>query len=64
MITHRNAYMNVGRHACSITDDLCRSLPLDAADVPRQRLDVRLDRDGGRRDARLPAQSRAARVFE
>ena len=50
-----------GRHAAAPADEPDRPLPVDAADVPRQRLDVHLDGDGGRRGARLPAQGRAAR---
>ena len=38
-----------GRHAGARADDAGRPLPVDAADVPRQRLDLRLDRDRGRR---------------
>ena len=41
MITHRNAYMNVVGTLVHHPDDAGRSLPVDAADVPRQRLDVR-----------------------
>ena len=37
------------RHADPRPHDAGRPLPLDAADVPRQRLDLRLDRHGGRR---------------
>ena len=46
------------RHPRPHPDDAGRSVPLDAPDVPRQRLDVHLDRDGGRREARLPAPGR------
>ena len=49
MITHRNAYDEHRRHAGPPPDAAERALPLDAADVPRQRLDVHVDRDGGRR---------------
>ena len=35
-------------------------LPVDAADVPLQRLDLPLDDGGQRRDERLPAQGRSA----
>ena len=59
MITHRNAYMNVVGTLVHLPMTLRRPLPVDAADVPRQRLDVRLDRHRGRRRARLPAQGRA-----
>ena len=61
MITHRNAYMNVVGTLLHVPMRHDRSLPVDAADVPRQRLDVHLDRDGGRRDARLPAEGRSGR---
>ena len=40
MITHRNAYMNIGRDAGPRAHDARRPLPVDAADVPRERLDV------------------------
>ena len=46
---------------CFIHPMTWRSLSVDAADVPRQRLDVRLDRHGRGRDAYLSAQGRAAR---
>ena len=52
------------RHADPRADDAGRPLPVDAADVPRQRLDVRLDRHGRRRHARLPAKVEPAAVFE
>ena len=63
MITHRNAWMNVHRHASPRAHDLCRSLSVDAADVSRQRLDFRLDRNGSGSNAHLSAQSRAARCL-
>ena len=47
------------RHAAAPADAADRSLSVDAADVPRQRLDVRVDGDRRRRDARLPAQGRS-----
>ena len=59
MITHRNAYMNVVGTLVHMPMTMTRRVSLDAADVPRQRLDVRLDRHGGRRHARLPAQGRS-----
>ena len=49
-----------GRHAAAPADDVGGSLPVDAADVPRQRLDVRLDRHRGRR-ARTSACARSSR---
>ena len=51
MITHRNAYMNVVGTLLHLPMAADRALPVDAADVPRQRLDVRVDRDRGRRHA-------------
>ena len=64
MITHRNAWMNsVGtlvHHPLAAGG----ALPVDAADVPRQRLDLRVDRDGGGRHARVPAQGRAAAIYD
>ena len=60
MITHRNAWVNAVGTLVHHPDDAGRSLPVDAADVPRERLDVRLDRDRRRRHARLPAQGRGA----
>ena len=59
MITHRNAYMNIVGTLVHVPMTCRRSLSLDAADVPRQRLDLHLDRDRRRRHARLPAQGRA-----
>ena len=59
MITHRNAYMNVVGTLIHAADARRRPLPVDAADVPRQRLDVHVDRDRGRRHARVPAQGRS-----
>ncbi len=44
------------RHARAHADDAGRPLPVDAADVPRQRLDVHLDRHRHRRPPRVPAQ--------
>ena len=46
------------RHAGPLSDAPADTLPVDAADVPRQRLDVRVDRDRRGRHARLPAQGR------
>jgi fatty-acyl-CoA synthase len=54
MITHRNAWMNsIG----TLVHDLRRSLLVDAADVSRQRLDLRLDGNRRGRDSHLSAQS-------
>ena len=58
MITHRNAYMNVVGTLIHVHMTPGRPLPLDPADVPRQRLDLRLDRHGRRRHPRLPAPRR------
>ena len=49
------------RRARPHADDGSRSLSLDVADVPRQRLDVCLDRDRRRWHARVPAQGGADR---
>ena len=49
MITHRNAWMNAVGTLLHVADDVRRPVSVDAADVPRQRLDVHLDRDGRRR---------------
>ena len=65
MITHRNAYMNVVGTLVASSDDAERSLPVDAADVPRQWLDVRVDRDGGWRHARRACRKVEPRaIFE
>ena len=50
-----------GGHARASPHELRGPLPVDAADVPRQRLDVRVDRDRGRGHPRLPAQGRPRR---
>ena len=60
MITHRNAYMNVVGTLLHLPMRMTRPLPVDAADVPRQRLDVRLDRHRGRA-ARTSACARSIR---
>ena len=44
-----------GRHAGPRPHDRCGAVPVDPADVPRQRLDLRLDRHGGGRDPCVPA---------
>ena len=49
------------RHAPARADDLRRSVPVDAADVSRERLDVHLDCHRGRRHPRVPAQGRCRR---
>ena len=59
MITHRNAYMNcVGTLIHHPDGELRRAIPVDAADVSRERLDVRVDRHG-RRAARTSACARS-----
>ena len=44
MITHRNAYLNAMGTLVHRPHDAGRPLSVDAADVPRQRLDVHVDR--------------------
>src|SRR5580692_5090751 len=46
------------RHPAAPADRGGRAVPVDAADVPRQRLDLHLDGDGGRGHPHLPAQGR------
>ena len=58
MITHRNAAHEHHRHPAAPAHGRRRPLPVDAADVPRQRVDVHLDGDRRGRHARLPAQGR------
>ncbi len=48
-----------GRHARPRPPRGRRALPVDAADVPRQRLDVHLDHHRRRRHPHMPAQGRA-----
>ena len=53
------------RHAGAHADDTGRRLPLDAADVPRQRLDVHVDRHGRRRRSTCACRSSmAATIFK
>ncbi len=59
MITHRNAALNVIGTLLHLPIRHGGALPVDAPDVPRERMDVHLDRHGGRRNAHLPAQGRA-----
>ena len=47
MITHRNAAMNMIGTLLHLPIGGGEPLPVDAADVPRQRLDLHLDGDGG-----------------
>ena len=61
MITHRNAWMNSVGTLRAFADDAGGPLSVDAADVPCQRLDVHLDRHGGRRGPCVLAQGRATR---
>ena len=52
MITHRNAWGERGRHARPLAhEQRDAKVPVDTADVPRQRLDLHLGRDrrGGER---------------
>ena len=58
MITHRNAAINIDRHPAAPADGRGLAVPVDAADVPRQRLDLHLGGDGGRGHPHLPAQGR------
>ena len=62
MITHRNAYLNIVGTLMHIRHDACRHLPVDAADVPRQWLDLHVDRHGGGRAAHLPADGSSRSV--
>ena len=55
MYTHRGAYLNALAEMHHARLDSSLRLPVDAADVPLQRLVLPLGRDRGRRDARLPA---------
>ena len=63
MITHRNAYMNIVGTLLHLPMTIDGAVSVDAADVPRERLDVHLDRDSGRRGPRLPAQSGSGARF-
>jgi hypothetical protein len=47
-------------HSRAHAHDSGRAVPLDPADVPRERLDLRVDRHRRRRDPRLPPPGRAA----
>ena len=55
---HRGAYLNALGNALAFGLDGALGLPVDAADVPLQRLDVHVGGDGGRRHARVPSQGR------
>ena len=59
MYTHRGAYLNALGEVIETGMSCDTRLPLDAADVPLQRLVLPLGGHGGRRHARLPAQGRA-----
>ena len=54
-------YLNALGNALAFGLDARVGVPLDAADVPLQRLDLHLGGDGGRRHARVPAQGRSRR---
>ena len=57
---HRGAYLNAVCNIVTWSMPAAFGLPVDAADVPLQRLDLPLDDGGQRRDERLPAQGRSA----
>ena len=61
MYTHRGAYLNALGEVVHPSIDRDQRLPLDAADVPLQRLVHSLGGDRHRRHARLPARGRARR---
>ena len=61
MITHRNAWVSAVGMMVHMPMTAGRHLPVDAADVPRQRLDVHLDRHRRGRAPHLPAQVRSRR---
>ena len=56
---HRGAYLNALGNALAFGLRPDSVSPVDAADVPLQRLDLHLGRDCGRRHARLPAPGRS-----
>ena len=55
---HRGAYLNALSQHHRLGDAAARRLPVDAADVPLQRLVLPVDDGGERRRQRLPAQGR------
>ena len=61
MYTHRGAYLNALGELLETRMIVRQRLPLDAADVPLQRLVLPLGRDRHRRHPRLPAQGRPGR---
>ena len=63
MYTHRGAYLNALGELLETQHDQRQRLPLDAADVPLQRLVLPLGGDRDRRHARLPAQARPRRCL-
>jgi fatty-acyl-CoA synthase len=52
------------RHDGALADDAGRSIPLDAADVSREWLDVHLDRHGRRRDPLCLRKADAPSIYE
>ena len=55
---HRGAYLNAVCNAVDLDDAALPDLPVDAADVPLQRLVLPVDRGDARRHARVPAPGR------
>ena len=56
---HRGAYLNALGNALAFRLDAGQRLPVDAADVPLQRLDLHVGGDRGGRHARVPAPRRS-----
>jgi acyl-CoA synthetase (AMP-forming)/AMP-acid ligase II len=56
---HRGAYLNAMGQRARLQADARHGLPVDAADVPLQRLDLSVGGDAGRRHACLPAPGRS-----
>ena len=56
MYTHRGAYLNALGEVIHNGHSTATRVPVDAADVPLQRLVLHLGGDGGRRPPRLPAR--------
>ena len=57
MYTHRGAYLNASARSWTAGHERAHRLPLDAADVPLQRLVLPVGGRGRRRRARLPARA-------
>ena len=55
---HRGAYLNALDNVLALEHAAAPGLPVDAADVPLQRLVLPLDARRGRRHQRVPAQGR------